>query len=162
MADVRIERSKTGMARIRRDAVKPSQVFQKVVDAKTGKLGNKLYGAIGRNGKLFSLDLESGELASTSKGASLVVVVGKFVIQTKDYALADQRRTTREQVATNEVFKVKGGSEKYANMGTLTDGRDASLNLADPFNDNYAVNNGRDNKNVIVLGTYEVKAQVAA
>jgi hypothetical protein len=64
---VRIERKKTGMTAIRRDQVKPGQVFQLV--KKDGSLGDKAYVDVGNNGKHLSVNADSGELSSTADGA---------------------------------------------------------------------------------------------
>jgi hypothetical protein len=154
---VRIERKKVGMASVRRDAVKPGQIFALL--KKDGSLGEKAYIDVGNNGKHLSINADSGELSSTADGAKAVAIVGKAEFVTKRFPAGDEKATTREQVQVGEIFRAKGKSTLYAHMGDLSDGRLASLNLEDPFNNNYAVTKNADSsldKNVEVVGTWEI------
>lgn len=157
MPKVNVTRTKTATKTIARRDVKTGQVFQLV--RKDGSFGDKLYAALGHNGKWFSVNLGNGELSSTDNGASKVAVVGKISISTKLFHTDERRETTRAGVKTHELFRSKTGSKTYAHMGTLSDGRFASVNMEDPYNDNYAVSdNGRNP--VVVVGTYEIHANV--
>lgn len=158
MAQVLITRSKAAVA-VRRDAVKTGQAFR--LKNKDGSLGEKVYGHVGRNGKNYSINLESGEVSSSANDAKQVVVVGKFSLTQHRFASGQEIKTTREGVQDNQVFRAKGGSTLYANMGKLKDGRFASINLSDWRNDNYAVTNV-DDRNVEVVGNYSITAEVAS
>lgn len=145
----------TGMQRAavgtRRDAVSAGQVFRLV--KQDGTLGDKTYGAISRNGKHYSINLVSGELASTRSGDKRVKVVGSFKINQQMLLNGQRRQTTRGQVKDNEMFVVKGGRNVYANLGTTAERKFISLNLG---NENHAVTT-KAAKRVVVIGTYTIQ-----
>lgn len=147
MAKVTLTRSKVVANGIRRDTVKPGQIFQ--LRKKDGTLGRKLYGALGRNGRLYSLNMESGELAGTGNAAKPVSVVGKFAINTTH---CQNRVTSRDKVASGEIFTVKGGDTSYLALGRLKDGRWASVNMKNPLNDDYAATS-KGSSEVTVIGS---------
>jgi hypothetical protein len=149
---VRIERKKIGMTAIRRDQVKPGQVFQLV--KKDGSLGDKAYVDVGNNGKHLSVNADSGELSSTADGAKQVAVVGKTAF--KITRSSDVEATTRGAVKVGQVFRVKGKETLYAHLGVLSDGRLCSLNTSDPFNEDYAVT-GNTKSNVEVVGEWAIE-----
>jgi hypothetical protein len=149
MAKVRIERSTTAMAKIARNRVRPGQVFSIV--KRDGTLGTKKFAAVGSNGKLYSLNLATGELASTKKPSRLVSVVGRFVVRAAPSYTA--KATTRGLVKSGQMFTVKGGSTRYLHLGKTADGF-VAINMASPLDDDYTV--GRDAaKHVAVVGEAE-------
>jgi hypothetical protein len=151
---VRIERKKTGMTAIRRDQVKPGQVFSLV--KKDGSLGDKAYVDVGNNGKHLSVNADSGELSSTADGAKSVAIVGKAAFSVKRFSAADVVAATRGTVKVGQVFRVKGKETLYAHLGVLSDGRLCSLNTADPLNEDYAVT-GNTKSNVEVVGEWAIE-----
>ena len=159
MPRINVERKRVGMATVARKDVKPGQVFALV--KRDGSLSDKHYLAIGNNGKFMSVNLGNGELASTDNGTSRVAVVGKGQLHVTHSH--EHHETTRRALRGNEVFRAKGNGREssYAALGRLTNGKWASLNLNDPFDRDYAVTDNGDRR-VVVLGTYEIKAQVAA
>jgi hypothetical protein len=160
MAKVSVSRS--GMQRsVVRNAVKPGEVFSLV--KRNGTVGRKLYMALGNNGRLYSINLENGALAGTGKPSKTVAIVGKGHVTPTYYGRTDGRRiaTTRVNVKSGDIFQHKDSDKSYLALGTLKDGRFASVNMADPFNDDYAVGTNAKS-HVTVIGHAEFHAQVAA
>lgn len=152
MAKVTLQRTKDmGTRGIARGTVKPGQLFQLV--KKDGSLGRTIYGALGNNGRNYSVNMTSGQLASTAKPQKKVSVVGKFAV---GVTYCGNVATTRGAVTSGDIFKVKGKDTAYLALGRLTDGRWASLNMNDPLNEDYAVtSNGKSH--VTVIGHAEFK-----
>lgn len=138
---------------IARGDVKPGQAFR--VQLKAG-LGKNTYGALGTNGKNLSINLATGELASTKSDSKRVVVVGKFSIKTN--VGSDVRAASRGALSNSAIFRVKGKDQLYFNLGKITStGRYVSLNAGKPFSEDYAAtSNG--GKNVEQVGTWSVEA----
>lgn len=143
------------MPSIRRDAVKAGEVFQVVM--KNG-LGRKTYGALGTNGKNLSINLDNGELASTSKKDKKVIVVGKFTIRTTALSFPGTP-TTRGALGNSDIFRVKGGETVYLNLGRFSDGRYVSVAMGKALGDDYAVTNNAGS-HVEKLGTWEMAATI--
>lgn len=158
MTKVVIKRS-ANQATTHRGDVKAGQVFALV--KKDGTVSKKLYAAVGNNGKLFSVNLDTGALASTADENRKVAVIGKFVVETRYVSRYEQKSVARSQVKSGEIFHAKGKDTPYLSLGTLSDGRWASINMKNPMNDNYAVGNNGDAQ-VVVIGSGTLAAQVAA
>lgn len=145
----------TGMAKApvgtRRDMVKYGQTFKIV--KKDGTLGDNTYGVISQNGKFYSINLDTGELASTRNGAKPVKVTGKYTIKISMLQNGDRRPSTRGRLRDNELFVVKGGKSVYANLGVTAERKHIALNLG---NENHAVTTN-SGKNVVVVGTYTIE-----
>lgn len=146
-----------GLTPVRRDAVKAGEIFQVLLK---GVPGRNHYGALGHNGKSFSINLGNGELASTGKMDKKVVVVGKFSVKTSALDLAG-KETTRGALKNNAVFRAKGeGKESiYLNLGKLTDGKAVSINMAKPFGEDYASTSALA-KGVVQVGTWSIDATI--
>lgn len=147
----------TGMVRqgaapgLRRSAVKAGQAFRLV--KRDGSMGEQTYGAISSNGKFYSINFATGELASSRNGDKTVKVVGSFRIATNMFLNGQRRPTTRGRVKDNELFVVKGKNTVYANLGMTAERKHIALNLG---NENHAVTTNSA-KNVVVLGTYTIQ-----
>lgn len=152
MAKVTIARANGGLPGVRRDRVKPGAVFSHVM--RDGKPGKKLFVAIGNNGKFYSLNISNGrcaKLASTGNGHKTVTLVGKANLETTRFGRYDRRDTVRSGVKSGQLFKHYGSDVVYLALGTLRDGRFASINMDDPLNGDYAVGKN-PNSNVTVVG----------
>lgn len=154
--------------RITRGQVVAGQVFRTF--RRDGSLGRKEYAAIGENGRSYSVNLATRELAGTAKKGRQVQIIGKWQIKTNMspalraganvVALADGRkfnivrRTTRGDVKGNELFVALDTTPTsiYAQVGTRKDGKLLSLNQQ---NGNHAITN-KFNRQVAVVGTYSM------
>lgn len=148
---------------IARSDVKPGDVFRVYTNTSgAGSLGSALYGAVGKNGKLYSMNMSSGEVASTANPETRVKVVGSYkLIQTLD-AVRNHRNTVRAGMTTDDLFKVKGGKKLYANLGRLNDGRFIAINVQSRDHAVTKLNDWRaGNKNVTKVGTYHVEMKLA-
>jgi hypothetical protein len=148
---------------VARDAVKAGTVFVNLT--KDGKRMTERYAALGHNGKFFSINLANGALASSSNGRKKVAEVGAFNFRVTLLPEAQQVRKARKDVTDSEAFKVVGRDlderKTYINLGKLADGRFTSLDLNKPFGEDYATTD-EGNKQVVVVGTYEIDAKIAA
>lgn len=158
MPKVNITRQKNMPATTRR-AVLPGQVFSLV--RRDGTVSKKQYLAIGTNGKYLSVNLATGELASTANGNKKVAIVGKGKFRFNHFSSWNHRNATRRQVRSNELFQVRDGGKVYAALGRFKDGRFCAVNAADPQSGDYAAGDDAG-KNVKVVGDYTISVEVAA
>lgn len=142
-----------GLTSVRRDAVKAGEIFQVLIK---GAVGRNYYGALGHNGKSFSINLANGELASTQNMDKAVVVVGKFSIKTSALDLSG-KETTRGALKNDAVFRK--GETNYLNLGRLSSGKLVSINMAKPFGEDYAASSKPDGK-CVQVGTWSIEAQI--
>lgn len=157
---------------VTRGDVAPGQIFSYVDNA--GKVSDKRYGAVGRNGRLLSLNMASGELASSPNADRAVKILGAYKLKVKftgsevvvdpaDLVVPETAGVTklRSQVADGEVFRVKGGDTMYVHLGVLNKGVEpkyCSLPLnGDPNNYGVKKLSGK-NSNVEILGTVSIEA----
>lgn len=137
---------------VAREDVTFGQVFKRYNSSNV--LGDKAYGSIGNNGRMYSINLDNGEVAAADDGSARVKVVGSFVVNGTVNPKGSATPNTRGRLATTAMFKVKGGKKMYANLGQLNDGRFISLN---PQSHDYVVSKtGRSNKSVVQIGTYSI------
>jgi hypothetical protein len=168
MPNLNITRGPTA-PRLTRGHVTAGQVFRTF--KRDGSLGRKEYAAIGENGRSYSVNLASRELAGTAKKDRQVQVIGKWQMkETLSRALRDGtdvvkladgsrlkavRRTTRGDVKGNELFvaaDMSAASTVYAHVGTRKDGKVLSLNTK---NGNHAITS-KLSRPVVVVGTYQM------
>lgn len=158
MPKVTIERKKN-MASVARRNLAPGAVFSLV--KRDGTVGRKQYMAIGNNGRWLSINLATGQLASTSNSGKKVTVVGKGKFRFNRWGSYKHAETTRGRVQSNQLFQVRDGGKTYAALGKFNDGRFCGVNIADPQSGDYAA--GDDSKkNVTVVGDYTIAVEVAA
>lgn len=133
----------------RKDA-KPGDIF--VVRGKTVK-----YAAVGQNGKLYSINLTTGEVASTANPNSHIDIVGHYTVGLTLWPAAKHFATTRNQIAPNQLF-ISGkyspppytDKALYMSLGTLDNGQGISLNVGSR---DHALCSINSNGPVIVVGT---------
>lgn len=158
MGMVSITRGKTAPT-LHRGDVKQGQVF--AVVGREGKYGTD-YASIGANGRFYSVNLKTGEVASTSNSDSTVGLTGKWEFEINEApAPSVTRECRRSEVRAGEVFKVKGQSEQlYFHLGTISRAMNGFLSVPLARTENHAVTrNG--NSRVQVVATGRIKATVS-
>lgn len=158
MPTITITRGPTA-PKLTRGELKSGMVFSYLIDGKPGK---KQYAAIGTNGRQYSVNLASGEVASSNKPEREVVLTGvwEFVINRKP-APTVLRECRRSEVRSNEVFHVVGKPTLYAHVGRITRAMDGFLSVPLAKTENHAVTrNG--NSRVQVIGTYVMQVMPTA
>ena len=156
MPAVTVSRKNNTTPKVRRNQVTTGQVFAKIIK---GDVSRKLYAALGSNGKHYSVNLQTGELASTTKETSQVAVVGTFKAKiTRELDRSQYRQRLRNEVRNGELFMVKGDSSNkiYGHLGRLRDGKHMSFNMGSK--DVASTQNGRST--VYVIGEYRLDAEV--
>ena len=146
-----IDRSTQTFPVVERDNVKVGQLF--ALRKKSGRTSTKTYGAIGQNGHNLSVNMESGNLASSGNSSREVSIVGSFTLVTDMLASGSVRSCTRDTLTSGELFKVKGGNNLYGHLGTVG-GVPHSINLATR---DYAYTVNRQDSNVDVVGTFSLE-----
>lgn len=141
---------------VARSSVTWGQVFRRY--NADGTLGDKTYAAVGKNGRFYSINLSSADVAAADDGEARVKVVGSWDLTVKVGAKSANTNTRRDRVNDESIYKVKGGAKMYANLGKLRDGRFISLNVQ---SQDYALG-GKGAKNVTVTGSYELTYKLAA
>lgn len=153
--------TETGGLRMTRQEVPNGKVFRLIKT--NGRPGRKRFGALGHNGRFFSINLDSGALAA-SEGKSAtrqVEVVGTFHYALDRYPNAENdpnQVKTRKDVKPGEVFNVTGDTHKsaYLHLDHLNNGKWMSLNIG---TDDYALTDNGDSK-VVVIGRTRIVASV--
>ena len=143
---------------VTRSAVKPGQVF--AMRTRTGKLG-KNYAHIGMNGRMYSVNLETGELSSSSNNDRNVVITGKFQYKVNRKPSPNvARECRRSEVRSGEVFHVRGQDTLYAHMGNISRVLAGFLSVPLARTQNHAITrNG--NSHVNVIGTFTLDVELA-
>ncbi len=138
---------------LRREDVKPGQVF--AMRERTGKLG-KNYAHIGMNGRMYSVNLTTGELSSSQNDDREVVLTGSFVYNVNRKPAPNVARACRRsEVRSGEVFHVEGKDTLYAHLGTVERDRQGWLSVPLARTENHAIaRNG--NGHVRVVGTFSL------
>ncbi len=141
-----------------RSAILPGQVF--AMRDRGGKLG-KNYAHIGTNGRMYSVNLETGELSSSSNNDRTVVLTGKYQYKVNRKPTPNVvRECRRSEVRSGEVFHVRGQDTLYAHMGTIDRALAGFLSVPLARTQNHAVTrNG--NSRVNVVGTFTIDVELA-
>lgn len=148
---------------VARQDVTFGQVFRRYNN--DGTLGDKKYGAIGKNGRFYSINLVTGEVAAADDGSMRVKVVGSYVTNIKRWAASKTVAGTRARLHDEAVFRVKGGKKLYANLGRLNDGRYIGINTQSA---DYALaplvagHGDKGNKRVEQVGTFSIDVTLNA
>lgn len=151
-----IEISRVKNMEVTREEVEQGQVFGVV--NRDGEVGTH-YAAIGANGRLYSVNLTNGALASSDNRSKLCRVLGKWKFRvTKSWAY--ERNTTRDEVKPGEVFVVEGGTKEYAHMGKITKDHDGWLSIPLANQQNHAYTENGDSK-VKVIGKFRIDVSLA-
>lgn len=123
--------------------------------------GKNNYAAIGHNGRMYSLNLATGELASSANENSQVTLRGKWVFNVdRNFRYGVNRvgqLTTRSDVRPGEVFRVKDGADDYAHMGRINRDKNGWLSVPLARPTNHAVTTKGDS-HVTIVGTFTVDA----
>lgn len=146
-----------GAKKMRREEVPNGAVF--AVANREGRLGVN-YAAIGMNGRMYSVNLKTGELASSSNDDKNVTLTGKWSFGLK-LSPRVTRVCVRSEVRPGELFKVHGKEKVYAHMGRITRDHTGWLSIPISNTDNHAfTTNGKSH--VDVVGTFELNAELAS
>lgn len=117
--------------------------------------------ALGNSHTFLAITAE-GEFIDNIEGDTPAQKIGEFRWVTS-LDRQESREMTREQLPHDALFRVgKNGAKLYANLGEMTDGRWASVDMGEPYANKYAATE-KGEKNCIQVGTYhlEVIATVA-
>lgn len=153
---------------IARSEVQQGQLFRKLHSDTGRPLSTALYGAVGMNGKLFSIRIDNGDgtsgaAASSKNPDGRVEVVGTYSFKAEFLPQSEHRVTARDQLPDNAIFRVKTGGNGWGkkqilNLGKLDDGTFLGVNLAKwPSQDH--VRGRRANKTCVMIGTYTLTAK---
>lgn len=116
----------------------------------TGKDGGAVYASLGRNGRGYSVNLTSGELASTGSLGREVTVVGAFAWDIELTPEVDGAKTRRAEVEGGDVFRGPSG-RLYVHIGDTSDGRLISAIL--DGSGNHAVKSAGTTQRTTVVGS---------
>lgn len=149
MPGIQIVRGATATTMPRGD-VAQGMVF--AVKNRDGRLGTK-YAAIGANGRLYSVNLTNGELASSANRNSSITLLGKWKFDVTKTRYG--RTCLRREVRPGEVFVVKGGEKEYAHMGRVHRDRQGWLSIPLANQENHAIGENGDG-HVKVVGSFRL------
>lgn len=139
-----------------RAGVAPGMVFS--VKRQDGRLGRK-YASIGKNGRMYSVNIDTGELASSGNGTSNVTLAGKWKFDLdRNFRYGANRigqRMLRSEVKQGEVFTVDGGAREYAHLGRISRDKNGWLSVPLDNTDNHAVTKNGDS-HVTVVATFKL------
>lgn len=148
----------TGATVLTRRDVKPGQVF--AMKHRDGKMGTQ-YAHVGTNsrtGAMYSVNLKTGELSSSTSGDKQVVLTGSFQY-TINNTPAPQvvRECRRSDVRSGEAFHVRGKEVLYAHMGRVSLAADGFLSVPLARTENHAISrSGNSRVNVVATFTIDV------
>ena len=144
---------------VTRENVEVGQVF--AMRTRNGKLG-KNYAHIGTNGRMYSVDLDTGNLTSSDNFEREVVITGKFQYKVNRKPTPTvARECRRSEVQSGEVFHVSGKDTLYAHMGSISHSLEGFLSVPLARTTNHAVTrNG--NSRVNVVGTFSLDVTLKA
>ena len=125
------------------------------------KGGTKAYAAIGVNGRAYSLNLATGELASSNTRTSTAVILGKWAFDLdRTYRPGVGRCCQRSEVKVGEIFVPKGKTEEYVHLGRTSKAQDGWLSIPLARQHNHAVSRNGHTM-VTVVGNATVKATLS-
>lgn len=161
MPVINIQKGVNATTLVRRD-VKPGMTFA-IRNTRTGKLG-KNFGHVGVNsttGRMYSINLETGELASSTRGDSNVVLTGafKYVVNNKPTPSVE-RECRRSEVGSGELFHVEDKDTLYAHLGSIQLDATGWLSVPMARSENHAVTK-KANSRVRVVGTFTLDVTLA-
>lgn len=119
------------------------------------------YMALGNSHTFLAISAE-GEFIDNIDGDTPAQKIGEFRFVTA-LDRQESREMSREELPHDALFRVgKSGAKLYANLGQMTDGRWASVDMGEPFADKYSATE-KGEKNCVQVGTYhlEIAAIVA-
>ncbi len=141
----------------RRD-VAPGQVF--ALKNREGKLGTN-YAHVGMNsdtGRMYSVNLKTGELSSSTNGDRQVQLTGTFqYVINNTPAPSVVRECRRSDVKSGEAFHVKGKEVLYAHLGAIALDSNGWLSVPLARTENHGVaRKGNSRVNVVATFTMDV------
>lgn len=131
---------------------------------RNGSLGTK-YAALGHNGRIYSFNVDSGELASSPTDAGREVVAcgrWEFTPVNRTFALNQNRigmQVRRSEVQPGEVFTVNGKASEYYHVGRIDHDKNGWLSVRLGATDHAVTRNG--DTNVTIVGTAQVQVTLA-
>ena len=120
-----------------------------------GRLGQE-YAHIGCNGRAYSVNLETRDLASSENYDKNCVLTGKWEFNTNLVPEHRQTRMTRSQVRPGDVFVVDGKTTRYAAIGSVNKDRDGWLSVPMDRPHNHAIAENGDSR-VTVVGSFSMR-----
>lgn len=160
MPAIVISKGANAVTLTRRD-VKPGQVF--AMRGRDGKLG-KNYGHVGDNsttGRMYSINIQTGELSASSRGDREVVLTGAFkYVVNNNPTPSVERECRRSEVRSGEAFHVKDKDTLYAHIGTIAQDTDGWLSVPLARTENHAVTS-KGSSRVNVVATFSVDVTLA-
>ena len=159
MPAINITKGANAVSLTRKD-VKPGQVFAR--RKRDGKLGTN-YGHVGSdNGVMYSVNLTTGDVSSTTSGDKEVVLTGTFqYVINNNPTPSVVRECRRSEVKSGEAFHVRGKEVLYAHLGAISMAMNGFLSVPLARTENHAVTrNG--NGRVEVVATFSLDATLAA
>lgn len=141
--------------KVSREDVKPGQVFS--LRRKDGKMGMN-YAHIGMNGRLYSINVRTGELASSRNSGKEVVLTGTFKYTlSKVAAPGVVRECRRSEVKSGEYFTPmidgEASGKVYLHLGRVQLAREGFLSVPLDNTENHAIGKNANGR-VSVLGTF--------
>lgn len=161
MPAINITKGASAVTLTRRD-VKPGQVFAS--RTQSGKLGMN-YGHLGTDtasGRMYSINLKTGELSASSRGDKSVVLTGSYKYVVNNTPTPSVVRTCRRsEVKSGEAFHVNGKDTLYAHMGSVRLATQGFLSVPLARTENHAITRN-SNSRVNVVATFTVDATLVA
>lgn len=142
---------------MRRDAVKQGLVF--AVKQRGDRLGQN-YASVGANGRMYSVNVNSKELASSGNPSKSITITGSwtFKVDRTHRRGVTGRKCRRSEVRAGEIFMVEGGRKEYIHLGRITKDKTGFLSIPLANQENHAVTrNGDSNVEVVATAAMEVR-----
>lgn len=130
--------------------------------------GKKKCAALGMNGRAYSVNLDTHELASSANDDAQVTLVGTWDFDVNRQYVRDSRigqEMNRSDVAPGEMFQLVRGHEEYLHIGRVNKSRNGWLSIPFARQQNHAIadaGHGDGTTRVVVTGTFQIKATLAA
>jgi len=112
--------------------------------------------AFGNHDTFLAIDGD-GNLLDGVDPAEQCVKIGSFQFAVRMERGLSEKDVVRSELPHNAVFRTANGSKLYANLGVMSDGRFAAVDLDHPYEDNYVVGTKAD-KGCVQVGTYTLEA----
>lgn len=132
------------------------------VKGRNGRLG-KRYANMGHNGRAYSVNLDTRELASSGNFDTNCTLIGKweFKVDRTHKRGVTGRQCARSEVRPGEIFVVKGKDTEYAHLGRIEKDLRGWLSIPLARQHNHAVTRNGDSS-VEVVGTFELGVTLSA
>lgn len=122
--------------KLTRADVQPGQLFAYLMKGKPGKN----YASVGSNGRMYSINVATGELASAGNRDREVVLTGTWQFSVnKKPSPSVVRECRRSEVRSGEVFHIRGKDTLYAHIGGISRDHQGWLSVPLARTENHAV-----------------------